>query len=773
MKKLLIAIGIFTASTVSAQLISIADARNTSLGQTVTVSGVATNGAELGGIRYLQDGTGGIAAYGGSQINGVSRYDSITVTGPLTEFNGLLEIGTGQTGGHPVIINHGQATVIPQPITVPVSAVNEPLEGQLIRINNVTFTSSGNFAGNTTYQITNGSTTLDVRVNSGTNLVGTAIPAGTITITGIVGQFNTNYQIIPRDLNDIVPYVAPQREINVLVNGVTHLTGSTIFLGAATSADLVIENLGVGNLTVGDVEFSGPQSSVYSTTAVPAILGPESTNPYTITITPSTIGTQLATLTILSDDEDESEYVLHFEAGGTDGLATEPTSNPTGLTFPLNKAYKLDGQFNAGVGATRYLVLWSNDSPVSGVPVDGTSYLRGDVIGNARVAYVGNATGFTPRGIIANQNYHFAVYAFNGNAGIENYNTSNPAIGNVTSGGEEIGSYYSGISTSTPTFAADLKALVNPHTFITYYNYLQTMMNNFALRDTTGGQTYVECQYSGHKEVFPGNFTWVDADFSREHVFAHSWMPGNPYNGTPEHPAYTDQHNLFPVRMTGVNGARSNFPFGEVVTPNHTYLSSKRGIDVNNNVVYEPREDRKGDVARALMYMAVSYNGTNGTWALPDWISFILPYGQDPDVILQWHFQDLPDDYEIARNEYIYSVQGNRNPFIDSVDYACFIDFGSMNYNAEGCGGLSVKDVISSSDLSIFPVPATNQFTVQVSGTQISGYELLDLQGRVVTFEEKINNAVTSVNVAGINTGTYLLHVITPKGEVTQKVIIK
>lgn len=771
MKKLIFTIGVLASLSANAQTISISDARSTSLGQTVTVSGVVTNGSELGGIRYLQDGTGGIAAYGGPQINGVSRYDSITVTGPLTEFNGLLEIGTGQPGGHPVITNHGQATVIPQPTTVPISAVNEPLEGQLIGINNVTFVQSGTFSENTTYQITNGSTTLDVRVNTGTNLVGTTIPTGTLSIIGIVGQFNANYQIIPRDQNDIIPYVAPDREINVLVNGTTYLSGSTIYLGASTSAGITIENLGIGNLTISNVAFSGPQASAFSSDITTGDLGPESATPYTITITPAANGTHEATLTISNNDDDESEYVLHFQAGGLDGLATEPTSNPSGLTFPENKAYKLSGQFTAGTGATNYLVLWSNGAPVSGTPVDGTTYLRGDVIGNAKVAYVGSATGFTPRGVIANQNYHFAVYAFNGQGGIENYNTSNPLTGNVTSGGEEIGNYYTSISTSNPTFAADLKSLVNPHTMITYYNFLQTMMNNFALRDTTGGQTYVECQYSGHKEVFSGNFTWTDADFSREHVFAHSWMPGNPYN-SPEQAQYTDQHNLFPVRMTGVNGARSNLPFGNVITANHTYLDSKRGVDANGNVVYEPRDEIKGDIARALMYMAVTYNGTNGTWAFPDWISFILPYGQDAEVIRQWHFQDLPDDYEIARNEYIYSVQGNRNPFIDSVDFACFIDFGTMNYNADGCV-LGLGDQLSSDNVSVFPVPATNVVNIVVDDTQITRYELLDLQGRTVLSKGTDNAKTVSVSVENLVTGTYFLKINTPKGEAIQKVIIQ
>jgi len=69
---------------------NIAEARSM-VGQTITVSGIVTNGPELGVIRYMQDGTGGIAAYG-SALTSVQTGDSITVTGTLKAYNNLLEI---------------------------------------------------------------------------------------------------------------------------------------------------------------------------------------------------------------------------------------------------------------------------------------------------------------------------------------------------------------------------------------------------------------------------------------------------------------------------------------------------------------------------------------------------------------------------------------------------------------------------------------------------------------------------------------------------------
>jgi hypothetical protein len=50
------------------------------------------------------------------------------------------------------------------------------------------------------------------------------------------------------------------------------------------------------------------------------------------------------------------------------------------------------------------------------------------------------------------------------------------------------------------------------------------------------------------------------------------------------------------------------------------------------------------------------------------------------DVLLSWHIEDLPSGYEMARNDYLDSLQQNRNPFVDSAHFACFIDFRTMEY---------------------------------------------------------------------------------------------
>jgi endonuclease I len=755
MKKIILSLFVLTGLSSIGQT-DIADTRTYALGQTVTVSGVVTNGSELGPIRYMQDNSAGIAAYGGP-IGSVNRYDSITVTGPLIEFSGLLEISTVTS-----VVNHGPAVIQPAPLQIPITSAAETLESELVQIQNVTFVQSGNFAGNTTYQITDGSNTLDVRVNTGTNLVGTAIPSGPISITGPLGQFNTNYQVVPRDLNDIVTYVAPAFEINVKIEGNTVLSGSTYFIGNDASVSLVIENQGVSNLIISGHSFTGADAGDFSSDITPTSISGLTSNIYSIDYTPSNIGSHFATLSIDNNDTDENPYIIYFEGVGTNNLATEPTSNPTGLSFSNVKAYTLSGQYNPGSGASKYLVLWKNGSAITSTPVDGMSYQRGDIVGDARVAYVGSGTSFTPRGIIANQNYFFQVYAFNGQGGFENYLLGTPASGSVSSEGEQIGNYYSGIDATASSFNTDLQALINPHTFITYFMYKQTMMNEFEVRDTTAGQSYVTCAYSGERKVFNDPFDWTPTGYSREHTFAHSWMPTYPAD-SPEEPEYTDQHHLYPTNLNNANTPRSNLPFDEIDgTVVYTFLDCTVGY-AGAQLAFEPKQDQKGNVARSIFYMITSYDfPLNGN---------VNSQVQDPELLKDWHFIDLPDNYEIARNEYIYDLQGNRNPFIDSVDYVCYIDFMTNSHIPEGCGSLSIEEKLNS-NFVVFPVPANEKVFVQVNGTNIISYELYDLSGKIVLSQTSIDLPVVEMNTSDLSSGVYTINVTTSLGSVSKKLTV-
>ena len=746
MKKIFTLIAAFFTLTLGAQTIQ--QVRNMSIGATVTVKGVVSNGTELGSIRYLQDGTAGIACYG-NNLSSIAAGDSITATGVLFDFSGLLELSPTST-----FTNHGAVSPnVPQ--VIPITSVGEALEAQLVRIENVTFVQSGNFAGgNSTVQITNGANTLDVRINGSTNIDGSAIPAGPVTITGLVGQFNANYQIVPRSISDIIPYVAPQTEINVKINGTTALNNTSYVIGNTANNVITIENSGIASLSITGTTLTGPNAADFTTNLnVSSVAGLGSEN-FTLTFTPTGNGSRTATLTISNTDNDENPYVLTLLGVGLDNLATEPTSNPTNLTFSNVQAYTLAGAYTAGTGAENYLVLWSKNAPVSGTPMDGTSYQRGDIIGNAKVAYTGSSVSFVPRGVRPNQSYYFSVYAFNGPTGFENYKTTTPATGTVTSTGLNIGNYYSGINATSPTFVNDLSALINPHTFISYFNYKQTVMNQFEVSDTTNGQSFVTCVYTGENKVFNDPFDWTATGYSREHTFCHSWMPTFPCD-SPEEPEYTDQHNLYPTNLANANSYRSNLPLMDI-TGNvlFTYLEGSVGYN-GAQMCYEPRDAQKGNAARSIFYQATCYNGQNN-------LNWGIAANQDQASLKTWHFADLPDSYEIARQEYIYSVQGNRNPYIDSVNFACHVNFDNISYLETSCN-VGIDEQLAA-NLSVFPVPSNGNIYAQVNGLAITGYTITDLSGRIVKASQGINEDVLIVSGNELNAGKYLIEVRTNLG---------
>lgn len=199
---------LFLALLFSATLFAqdIATARQQPLGTVVTVSGIVTNGDELGSIRYVQDGTGGIPAYpgSGSVPFSVNKGDSITVSGPLKDYNGLLEIDPIQS-----VTVHSSGNTIPSPAVVTIPQLDEPLEGQLVRVNGVSFSNGGGTFSTGTYNFTdaNGNTGV-IYVRSGHPLQGELIPLGALDLVGIMSQFTFTgfggYQMLPRDTNDLI-----------------------------------------------------------------------------------------------------------------------------------------------------------------------------------------------------------------------------------------------------------------------------------------------------------------------------------------------------------------------------------------------------------------------------------------------------------------------------------------------------------------------------------------------------------------------------------------
>src|SRR5690554_1308411 len=189
---------------------NIADARaNYSVGDIVTVTGIVTNGAELGPIRYIQDESAGIAIYPSANWSSLPFVpqpgDEITVTGEITEFASLLEVGPNITS----LTLNSSGNTLPEHIVLTPNQLSEPYESMRVRVNAVIFSGGGgNFTGNTNYPFSsltgeNG----EVRINNATtDIIGEMVPVGAIDIEGILSQHSYNdpsagYQILPLSMD--------------------------------------------------------------------------------------------------------------------------------------------------------------------------------------------------------------------------------------------------------------------------------------------------------------------------------------------------------------------------------------------------------------------------------------------------------------------------------------------------------------------------------------------------------------------------------------------
>ncbi len=195
---------IFLISWVSVEAqIDISDARAMSEGTTVTIKGIATNGAEQGIIRYIQDDTGGLPAYPGmgSAANfpeTVKRGDLVEVTGVIKSFNGLLEID-------PITSYNVESSnnAVPAPKLINPSEINEANEGLLVRVENVRFEDAGGVfsVGNFDFEANGNKGAIYVRSNH--DLIGKSIPLANVNLTGLSSEFNGNYQLLLRDESDL------------------------------------------------------------------------------------------------------------------------------------------------------------------------------------------------------------------------------------------------------------------------------------------------------------------------------------------------------------------------------------------------------------------------------------------------------------------------------------------------------------------------------------------------------------------------------------------
>ena len=278
-----------------------------------------------------------------------------------------------------------------------------------------------------------------------------------------------------------------------------------------------------------------------------------------------------------------------------------------------------------------------------------------------------------------------------------------------------------------------LHQIIKGHTKRSYQN----LWTDFKTTDCVGStiiDRYSTSQYTWSSDQC-GNYNGVGDCYNREHSIPNSW-----WGGSDTDTAYTDLHHMFPVDGW-VNNERGNHPFGNCAngTLKGTGKLGSCTFSGYSGTVFEVADEYKGDFARVYFYFATRYmsrisdftSGTGSvvfsassykgltTWAI--------------NQLLAWHRNDPVSTLEMTRNDAVYGIQHNRNPFVDNPDLVEYI-WGNKQGQAWGSGGTATPTLLAPANGSTVNVGThsgsgvskaitvsgsnlTKALTVSVSGT--------------------------------------------------------
>jgi len=306
--------------------------------------------------------------------------------------------------------------------------------------------------------------------------------------------------------------------------------------------------------------------------------------------------------------------------------------------------------------------------------------------------------------------------------------------------------YYSSlIGKSGTVLKQALQDIIANPNVVRAHNYgdVTTILNNSDLNPLNNNQVwqmYVESPKAklDFQTTASNTGTW-----NREHIYPQS--RGGFSNGTSDTPdginvwlptnandilaGHADAHHIR-AEDGPENSVRGNRDYG---------LTAYNG-PLGNQVSW------KGDVARAVFYMDVRYNQLSVVNGDPD-DSTVGQLG-DLNTLLQWHSNDPPDDFEMNRNNYIYTWQINRNPFIDLPNLASYI-LGS-NQGQIWQGNLSLNN-ITNYKIKLYPNPSSGIINLSGIDTNLV-IEIYNISGRLI---DTLNtNANSQINV-NLQSGIY------------------
>ena len=227
--------------------------------------------------------------------------------------------------------------------------------------------------------------------------------------------------------------------------------------------------------------------------------------------------------------------------------------------------------------------------------------------------------------------------------------------------------YTNALDKNSTALKSSLYNIISQSKFLTYkeaYSALDFANKDLSSRDEDSiilfySQNIVAASAKCHT-VAP------DGCWNREHLWPKSLGVG--YDDSIA--SYTDLHHLQPTDAK-INADRGNRRFANSSTP---YRKIDNFFYDDSNWSWEVADNLKGDVARAILYMVIRYEGENGEPDL-ELYAHDESYERPADLclMLEWNREDRVSNSEIRRNDIIFQYQKNRNPFIDKNEWVDII----------------------------------------------------------------------------------------------------
>ena len=320
------------------------------------------------------------------------------------------------------------------------------------------------------------------------------------------------------------------------------------------------------------------------------------------------------------------------------------------------------------------------------------------------------------------------------------------------------GYYASAENKSGQALRAAMHDIIKNHTSVTYSQLWQS----FYTTDVRPDNGKVWDMYSDRPGSTPAYYYTFGSDqcgsysgegdcYNREHSVPKSWFGGSVA------PMYTDLFHLYPTDGY-VNAKRGNLPLGKVT---HATWTSTNGSKVGassisgySGQVFEPIDSFKGDFARTYFYMATCYMDKNlGVETQSNFSGGDLkPWAKE--LLLQWAAQDPVSQKEIDRNNAVYAVQQNRNPYIDFPELAEKV-FG----NDTSPFTTGIPTYSDSNCWRAYPNPTSAIVNIQTFDYQTDNItiEIKDLTGKTLYAQHADFSDNMQVNLSNLPDGLYFL----------------